>query len=201
MFQTKNDIPFVFNQLDQSTVSSLYDLCLATEPNILTLNRAFNWRNIEGSETSARYSSYNFFLIKDPVIKSVFDLIKRSYYEMLDNLNMPKESMFIQCWINIHRQHQHLTKHAHPYPMHGHITINTDNTSTVYGEADELQIPNKNGLLTLLGKPNVMHYVTPYQSIEGARVSIAFDFLPESWIYKNYKWRKTYDERIFIPFD
>jgi len=201
MFELKNNIPFVFSQLDDKFIAATYRLCLGIEPNILQLDKAFNWRNIEGSGTSARYSNYNFFLIKDPIVKPIYDLIKSSYLEMLENLEKSRESMFIQCWINIHRQNQQLMKHAHPYPMHGHITINTENTSTIYGKYDELEIPNKNGMLTLLGKPDVLHYVTPYEKAQGARVSIAFDLLPESWINKNQRWKDRFDDRIFIPFD
>ena len=202
MFEIKIDVPFVFNRIESSEIiNRLYDLCLSAEPSLLKLEKDIMWRDIEGSETTARYSNYNVFLIKDPVVKHVYDLIKLSYYEMLDALKKPRESMFIQCWINVHRKGQNLAKHSHRFPMHGHLTVNAHQTATIYGDNDELTIPNENGLLTLLGASNVMHSVTPYKLAQGARVSIAFDLLPEAWIGKDLYWRKIYEDRIFIPFD
>lgn len=201
MISLANNIPFAFSRLkDDKTVQRLYDLCLSIEKDILSVARASSWLNIPGNETTARYASYNFLLVRDPIVKTVYDLIKESYLEMLQYLGRPRESMLIQCWVNIHRKHEALPKHAHPYPMHGHLTVNTDSTSTVYGDDDGVVIPNENGLLTLLGMPGVKHWATHYSSETGARVSIAFDLLPWNWV-REPRWRVVYDERTFIPFD
>lgn len=202
MFVVKEGVPFVFNRMeDKGVIGRLYDLCLSVEPSLLKLEKDIKWKDTIGSETTARYSKYSFFLLKDPVVKPVFDLIKASYHEMLESLNKARTSMFIQCWINIHRKGQHLAKHSHKFPMHGHLTVNAHETATIYGDNDETVIPNENGLLTLLGTANVMHSVTPYEVDHGARVSIAFDLLPEVWIEKDLYWRKTFEDRVFIPFD
>ena len=75
------------------------------------------------------------------------------------------------------------------------MTVHTRNTSTIYGDRDEIDIRNEAGLMTVIGKDRVPHFVTPYRESTGARVSIAFDVVSESVAEKI---KKT-NSRVIVP--
>lgn len=180
----------------QAIAAWLLDL----EPRLLGLPRARNWQHRDGNETSARYASYNLMAMRDPLAKHLYDVAKCAYREMLTRLNRRAESMYIQCWLNVARAGESMARHAHPFPYHGHITIQTDGSATVYGGDPDVSIPNHPGRVTLLGAPGLAHEVPVYRGAQ-ARISVAFDLLPLAWILCDRRWRRVWDERTFIPFD
>ncbi|HEX5038114.1 MAG TPA: hypothetical protein VFX30_13225 [bacterium] len=197
MFCVLNGVPFVFAQLqDESLLGELYRYCLSLEKKILALDQT--WKGDTRNPTTSRYGSYNFLKFDHPCVGKVFDFIRANCREMLKHMASPKRKLWIQCWINIHRKGQALHKHHHSgYVMHGHMTVHTRDTSTVYGEGDEIVIENRPGMMTVIGKNEVPHYVTPYRGPRGARVSIAFDVISQSVAGKI---RKT-NGRVIVPFD
>jgi hypothetical protein len=175
MFVVIEKVPFVFDQIsDDAYLKKLYQFCLSKEKSIL--NKKLTWENESDNPTTSRYGSYNFLDYKNPLVTKFKKVIKKACVEMFENLRIPRENLWILCWVNIHRNGQFLGKHTHQgCLMHGHLTVRTTNTFTVYGEKSNIICRNENGMVSVLGRERIPHYVTPYKENEGARVSIAFD--------------------------
>jgi hypothetical protein len=186
--------------LDAERLAELAGFLLRLEPRLLELPRAPSWLDREGNETSARYASYNLMSLRDPLAKQLYDVVKRAYQELLVRLGRQPESMYIQCWVNIARAGESLARHSHPFPYHGHVTVQTDGGDTLYGGDLGVSVPNQVGRLTLLGAPGLVHEVPAYRGVH-PRISVAFDLLPLSWVLGDRRWRRTWEERSFIPFD
>ena len=197
MFCVLNGIPFIFDKLeDKRFLEKLYKYSLSLEQRILALDQT--WKGDEQNTTTSRYGSYNFLKFEHPCVDTVFDFIRRNCREMMKYRSLPRQKLWIQCWINIHRKGQALHKHHHVgYVMHGHMTVRTKNTSTIYGAHDEIAVRNENGMITVIGKDRIPHFVTPYREPSGARVSIAFDVISESVANKI---RKA-NSRVIVPLD
>lgn len=194
-------VPVLFGEWqDGERLEALAAWLLELEPQVLALPRADNWRQREGNETSARYASYNLMAVRDPLAKQLYDVAKCAYRELLIRLNRRAESMYIQCWLNVTRAGESMTRHAHPFPYHGHVTIQTGGSATVYGGDPDVNIPNRPGHVTLLGGPGLPHEVPVYRGAR-PRISVAFDLLPLAWVLCDRRWRRVWDERTFIPFD
>lgn len=185
---------------DPARLDALARWLLALEPELMHLPRAPSWAGRPGNETSARYAGYNLMGMREPLAKQLFDVVKCAYRELLTRLGRPAESMYIQCWLNIARTGASMEPHAHPFPYHGHLTVQTDGSETIYGGAAGVRAPNHAGQVTILGKPGLVHEVPAYRG-QRPRISVAFDLLPLAWVLSDPRWRRIWDERTFLPFD
>jgi hypothetical protein len=195
VYLEKGGVSFVFlEENDPAYLSELYAFCLSKEPEILAL--PLTWETERLSPTSARYGNYNFLLYPDRLVKRLYDLIRYAYSELAEHgVGGENESLWIQCWLNVHRRGQHLEVHRHlGFRAHGFFTVKADGTSTVFEIGEEnFELEAKNGRLVLIGRDDVWHRVTPNPSDE-PRVSIAFDLLPDEAIE-----RAT--NRLLFPFN
>ena len=99
----------------------------------------------------------------------------------------------------MHRKGVALPKHSHPgYLAAGHLGVCTDGSSTVYVGQDgqEIEIPAKNGRLTLFG--GAEHFVPPWSPGKMPRISIAFNLLPGivARKYDQITWRSLSVEHL-----
>ncbi len=182
-YEVIGGVPFCFYRFtDPAFIKHLEALCLAAEEGIMQLPVADNWSTEQSDQemqqfgTTSRFPYYNMLLLRDTAMINIFRAIQRWYSTAAERLGMERLPVWIQCWENVLRRDGHLHKHAHNFFMHGHLTVATPGSHTGYefetGEA--LEIRNEPGLLTLIGKPGVMHYTTPNPS-DQPRISIAFD--------------------------
>jgi len=181
-------------------LEALASLLLELEPQILKLPKGDDDEQSSGNETTVRYASYNILEVRDPLAKQLYDAIKCGYVAFLELLGRPRESMYIQCWVNIVRAGESMRQHWHSFPMNGHMTVQADCGQTVYGTDPEIGIPNEPGLFTFVGKPGLLHRVPTYLG-ERPRISIAFDLLPLAWVLNYENWRNAWESSSFMPFD
>jgi len=144
----------------------------------------------ENSVTS-RWGSYNLLAFDHPEIKKLRNNIFVKYISFMDAVGVERDTVFIQCWFNVLRKGQDIKAHIHsinPYCyLGGHITVQCDNTSTVYinpiNQINEPQIyesPNEVGRITFF-QQNIPHYTTIHNG-DAERISIAFDIVMKDGI-------------------
>jgi hypothetical protein len=170
----------------------LRSFCLAQEAKIREL--PLTWETERRSPTSSRYGSYNFLMLKSPVTKRVYDLIHTAYDELIEHEGIERESLWIQSWLNIHRPGEGLDVHRHQgFRANGFFTVDPCGTTTTFEVGDsELPMPGVPGRLTLVGRDDVWHRISPFEG-DAIRVTIAFDLLCGSDI-------EAVGERVFFPF-
>lgn len=150
----------------------LQKIILASEEAILKLDP--DWTPGHKSPTSARYRQYNF--LNFPGSEDFKTFLRQSIDDFYRRMNwkIPK-SRYLQCWVNIHRNGEHLHAHAHQdCKMSGHMTVACQGTRTTYFKETTFEIENEPGLLTLIGCDRVPHYTSPVIG-DVPRISIAFD--------------------------
>ena len=134
-----------------------------------------------GEDSTWNFTKYNIFSITSTSVL-FYDLYKElNYYirNFVDN-NQP---LWIQSWLNYHEGEEvekKLSPHRHPWDYHGYISIEPQNTTTIFYKGYEIQ--NKIGQI-YIGKgngqnnenPDLTHYVKINQPYDGVRITIGFD--------------------------
>lgn len=139
----------------------------------------------ENSLTS-RFKYFNVFAWEDAEIEKLKDKIFENYKEFLNKLNVPRRKVWIQCWANVLRKNEEMKPHihsVHPFSyLGGHISIQCDNTSTVYinpvnqiNDPEILDSPNNVGKITIF--QNCIPHYTTLHSADSERITIAFDLI------------------------
>lgn len=137
----------------------------------------------ENSLTS-RYKYFNVFAWPDRELENLKVLIKNAHDAFLNIFGIPIAPVWIQCWANVMRSGEKINTHVHTVEpdcyLGGHVTIQCENTSTVYvnpinvlNDPMEYRSINVPGKLTLF-QNCIPHYTTTHQGHQ-ERISIAFD--------------------------
>ena len=113
------------------------------------------------------------------------------YYKMFQDLfkiirkySKSKKSLWVQCWLNFHKENSLLKWHSHPDALfHGYISIDPKNTETVF---KKYTIKNKIGNV-YIGPSLNEHKVISKKSYTDDRITIGFDVIDEKTIKKLYK--------------
>jgi len=201
-YEVIGGVPFCFYRFtDASFIAHLQAVCLAAEEGILKLPVAGNWDHEQSDQemqqygTTSRFPYYNMLLLQDTAMINIFRAIQRCYMTAAEQQGLDRSPVWVQCWENVLRRDGHLHKHAHNFFMHGHLTVATPGSHTGYEfeNGETLEIRNEAGLLTLIGKPGVMHYTTPNPS-DQPRISLAFDLCRAPHMNND-----TLNRHTFIP--
>ncbi|WP_029059180.1 hypothetical protein [Stappia stellulata] len=197
---TVEGIPLhLYRWTDEEALAEIRAAILAREAEILRLPRSVEWSVRHDRVASSRYASYNLLALPDPPFQALGRAIRASIDALRAARGLPEKQMYIQCWSNILRAGEGLPRHAHPYPLHGHLNVSTSGSVTRYGAGDPVEIDNRPGDITVFAKPGLAHDVPAYTGPD-ARISIAFDLLPVAFVDADPRWRKRHAERSFIPF-
>ena len=135
---------------------------------------AFPSQDSSLTATSQGYRLYNIFAITSP--SPHFYQI----YSELRNLireHFPTEKIWFQSWLNFHDENEVLGWHNHNWDYHGYISIDPQDTNTVF---EGYTIENKVGQI-YLGPGGINHKVENISPFVGKRLTIGFDLLFEPW--------------------
>jgi hypothetical protein len=194
------DVPFCFYRFNNDAfMAHLREVCLGVEEDILKLPVADNWETEQSDQemkqfgTTSRFPYYNMLLLRDTALIHIFRAIQRCYMSMAEHQGIDHAPVWVQCWENVLRRDGHLHKHAHDIFMNGPLTVATPGSRTGYEfeNGEGVEVENEQGLLTLIGRPGVMHYTTPNPSDE-PRISIAFDLCREPELNNEMLNRHTF---------
>tara|TARA_B100000949_G_scaffold183996_1_gene165680 strand:- start:672 stop:1283 length:612 start_codon:yes stop_codon:yes gene_type:complete len=159
MIQYHNGIPFCIMQQEEAGVSINFKAIVGflenMEPRLMSIPNDKNTA-YTSNDMSARFNQWNIFYVPEPMLMSVFKLIKIGWKQFNDEL-APFGKEPIPIWIhahgNIHHKDQKLGYHAHKYPVSGYIAISSEGSNTDFytGENEDIKvsIPNKNGQLVI----------------------------------------------------
>lgn len=137
-----------------------------------TNNKDTTWYYARYNVFSIMPGNINFFKIFKELqlcVKHYFDYYKISYDEQL----------WVQSWLNHHTKDTVLGRHNHFSPVHGYLSINPQDTETVFYHNDfdtteMFYVANRPGLL-YLGPGKREHSVRNKTDYEGTRYTIGFD--------------------------
>jgi hypothetical protein len=143
-----------------------------------------------GEDSTWNYYKYNIFSLTSSSLL-FYKLYKELNYHIRSFIGDDKP-LWIQSWLNYHEGEeveQKLHSHSHPWDYHGYISIEPQNTTTIFHKGYEIQ--NKIGQI-YIGKgngqnnqnPNLTHYVKINKPYKGLRITIGFDIatIPDDFI-------------------
>ena len=151
----------------------------------------------QGSLSTKLFSSYNTFLFNQPTLYLLFTELKNFFIEAFQ----PKESYYIQSWINVHNKNEFLSWHGH-WPTevrsyHGYFGVNVEPSVTSYIVPPFMKlinIKNSNNKCLINKSDGDKHRVSKWNENE-SRISIAFDIIPFDSLQK----LGLIDSQHFIP--
>lgn len=120
------------------------------------------------------YKLYNLFSLTagSTQFYRIFTTIKST---ILDYLQTGPDNLFMECWVNYHKQNEVLDWHDHDknYFCHGYLSIDPKNTIT---EFKDYSIVNKIGQI-YIGPSGKLHRVVAKDSFSDNRITIAFNVI------------------------
>ena len=121
-----------------------------------------------GNDSTWTYKGYNFFGLSSPNI-----LFHKLFHELRDIINdyIKDEYKWMQCWLNYHKVDEVLDWHDHHWDYHGYISIDPQNTRTLF---EEYEIKNEVGNI-YIGPGYKKHKVVVDSYYENPRITLGFD--------------------------
>lgn len=173
----------------------LSNLILEKEKEILNKECASNLINdgntkLGPNSLTSRFRTFNVLKWEHPQIEKLFQNIKFFYHESLKSFNVRYDNkLYIQCWANVMRKEEEIATHTHCYRdnsfLSGHITIQSENTQTIYfnptiydinkGYQESYCFDNFPGKINIF-QSNIPHKTTKHMG-NNERITIAFDIL------------------------
>lgn len=182
---------YIYDNILNIDVLYLKQFILEKEKEILKKYPAWNdgYTGLGNDSLTSRYYYYNLLQYKE--LNFLKGLIKLEHDNFLDQLDIKKENIYIQCWANVMRKGDQIKKHSHYKTNYGylggHICIDTVNTNTYYVnpyERGDFISKNVNGKISLF--PSWLPHYTDEVKTD-LRITIAFDMITEeTWNDYNY---------------
>jgi hypothetical protein len=179
-----------FESLEYEYIQSLEDFILKKEPEIIkNFPSSMDGNTGLGPDSlTSRFSSVNFFKFSE--LDYLKEKIKQSINVFLPNIGINdfNDTVYGQCWANVMRENQEMTKHQHSTNNHsflsGHLVIKPIPKSYTYychryNTEEKHFSKNIPGKLTLF--PSWLEHGTSKVQ-EGVRITMAFDLLTEKGI-------------------
>jgi hypothetical protein len=184
---------FAENYLEGIDFNKIASIILDKEQQIIKTTKPTTdaYTGLGEDSLTSRWKSFNIFAWTDPEIEKLKVKIHEKYLEFLNAYNVPRSKIQIQCWANILREGEEIKAHIHqtgPWCyLGGHVTIQCENTSTVYiNPINQINDPelyisyNKIGKITFF-QHNIPHYTTVHTGNE-ERITMAFDLYMDSFV-------------------
>jgi hypothetical protein len=139
------------------------------------------------------YYLYNFYTIascNSNVYKLYCEVVRciRHYFNLYE---IPKTNIWMQSWMNIHKQTEVLTSHSHEYDFHGYISLSNHITDTVFTDGQngtELYRVANAPLQLYLGPGRRHHHVTVGDSFDDERITLGMDLQITDTITDNFSF-------------
>lgn len=137
------------------------------------------------------YYLYNFFTISScnsEVYKLYLKMVKciRHYFDLYE---ISKDNVWIQTWMNIHKESEVLKSHSHDYPIHGYLSLSNHITDTVFTDNGRELYTIKNEPLQLyIGPGHRHHHVSVVESYTDERITLGFDIQNFNVVTDNFSF-------------
>lgn len=146
------------------------------------------------NDSTWSYSVYNIFALTAPSSR-FYDVYKELRNLIRSHLG-EERPLWIQAWLNYHKQDEVLDWHEHGFDYHGYISIDPKKTKTLF---PTYEIDNKCGQI-YFGPGHRQHKVEVLEPYNDYRLTIGFDVhsLPDS-PYVNMYEEKPFKNMSLIP--
>tara|TARA_B100000427_G_C15386233_1_gene541184 strand:- start:77 stop:802 length:726 start_codon:yes stop_codon:yes gene_type:complete len=188
-------------------VDQLKDLVLEKEPEIMKIDHPYLNDGSTGlgtNTTTARYGFYNVLEWDHPQIDKIKVGVKEFHAKYLrDCVGVEPYNIKALCWVNIMRKGDRIKKHLHGLQpttyLSGHVTISSNQTSTIYVNPFEHAVEEEILKRSESGKETVNQAFTqviyPAENVPG-NLTLFPSYIPHLTTE-----HKTDDERITLAFD
>jgi len=141
--------------------------------------------------TTKFYYKYNFFTLAscNKEIHKMYRQLTGFVGEFLSEVSYPDDNVWMQSWMNFHKEDEVLKSHNHDFDVHGYITISNHKSDTVFteGEKELWRIENK-PLQIYIGTGRVNHHVEVTESYKDERITIGFDLALKNSFTNNFSF-------------
>ena len=144
-------------------------------------------KTLKTKDTTFTYSQYNLFAVTAAdenfyqLYTELKNIIRKTYKK--------DEPLWMQTWLNYHAVDSVLDWHDHGWLLHGYISIDPKDTSTIFDNGFEVN--NKVGNI-YIGPCKIKHKVVVHKPYEGYRITIGFDVC-------NHYFKNSLKGFSFIP--
>ena len=131
--------------------------------------------NYGNMEMTGKHTTYNLFALLCMDL-NFYNLYAELQHRVRAVLGYDKP-LWMQAWLNFHKEEDVLPWHDHSWPWHGYICINPQKTNTVFRDFEggpEYPVENKPGQI-YFGEGGRFHKVEVVESYSGFRTTIGFD--------------------------
>lgn len=135
------------------------------------------------------YYLYNFFSIAS-CNKNVYRLYL-SLVNCIRDFIGKQDNVWLQTWMNVHRQSDVLKSHSHAYPYHGYISLSSHNTHTVFTDGHdgkEIYRVENLPLQVYIGPGYRHHHVEVIDDYDDERITLGFDLQLTDTISENFSF-------------
>ena len=115
------------------------------------------------------YSVYNIFCLSTTSLH--FYQIYKDLIEVIKLYNNKEEPLWLQAWMNFHKEDAVLDWHDHHWDFHGYITIDPKDTTTMF---EKYSIKNEIGNI-YVGPGYRKHKVVVDKPFDGERITLGYD--------------------------
>ena len=130
---------------------------------------AFKFEDVYGHRDFTKaYAGYNLFThtATDLLMYKLFKELQSRVRSVLGD-----QPLWMQSWMNQHKQEEVLDWHNHDWDWHGYISIEPKKTNTVF---EDFVVENKVGQI-YFGEGHKLHKVEVLEPYEGLRITLGFD--------------------------
>lgn len=200
-------ISIVFNnpKISKELNEELKEIVLKEEPNILKNVPPANADNPDWM--TGRLWNYNFLDLDYDAVRELKSFIRKEYESYMQQIGLPTQEVYIQCWVNILRNdgraiipHHHADGHSatpnapqeYSY-LSGNLCIQTHDTNTWFRnpflDKHCIAIPNVDAEMILF--PSFVVHWSDKNLSDQPRITISFDIVTEEFYNivdgKNYR--------------
>lgn len=139
------------------------------------------------------YYLYNFFTIAscNPEVYELYCSLVKCIRHYFDLYEIPKTNVWLQSWMNTHKQNDVLKSHSHAYSYHGYISLSDHLTYTVFTDdhdGNELYRVTNYPLQVYMGPGYRHHHVETAESFSDNRITLGFDIEINNTISENFSF-------------
>ena len=125
------------------------------------------------------YRFYNVFNLTSP--STLYCLLYNNIKKIVRNTLGNNQPLWMQCWMNFHKQQEVLKWHDHHFPYHGYVSIDPKNSTTEFKQGSlRYNIENVVGNIYFGPGWERMHRVVVNEDYDDSpRITLGFDILTE----------------------
>lgn len=135
------------------------------------------------------YYLYNFFTVAS-CNRNVYKL----YLSLVDSIRDylgKQDNVWMQTWMNVHRESEVLKSHSHEYAYHGYVSLSSHNTNTVFTDGEDGNEMYKIRNLPMqiyIGPGYRHHHVEVIDSFDDERITLGFDLQLTDTVTENFSF-------------